>query len=217
MSALSTRTCKLTMTALRLRSDFLENQFLQISLFLLQLFSHTIRDLAEKSPTLEDLREIIQSTRTNEEVYNTVYNVLTRKFSFLANLIETIAETKVELLKLHGLVKIFDGTYVPDPIHSLFLYVLKILYIAPSMLSSDDAQGTSVSMFKQHLKFFLDEMFQLDIDASQLVLPVVNDDTISIAQSEREDEFAELREQMKKSQLSIAKASPSPPMKIQLK
>lgn len=153
---MSTSQCKMTMTALRERSLFLASQVRSTTLFMLQLLSKVLSQQSDSETPLSGmspsaLRRLVVTVRRDEHVYNRFYNSVVAQFPNLSPLIRLWVDTTLQLIKLRQLAKTTSGEVVAEPIRSLWLYYLQLVFLRPDIVTNENALGS-------HVKFCQDEV-----------------------------------------------------------
>ncbi len=157
-----------TVTAIKARAELFQKQFNQTTLMLLESTHHTLiefhKELKNPQIPLKQVREILNSIQTNSTIYNKFYNTVKKAYPFLGDLIELIVSTQVDFLKLEDFVlKNEFGTYVKEPIHLLWLFLLRLVYEKPRLLldQTDDRDGTNVTIVRNSLSDFIADCINL--------------------------------------------------------
>lgn len=117
----------------------------------------------EKLPLL-NVREIIEMARSHVESYNKFYNIMTKQYPFLKDLIEMNVSTRVEFLRLEDFVhKNEFGTFVKEPIHLLWVFILRLFFEKPRLLldQTDDRDGTNIKIVRDALSDFIAECINI--------------------------------------------------------
>ncbi len=157
-----------TVTAIKARSELFQKQFNQTTLVLLQSSQHAIlkfhKELKESKVPLKQVKDVLVTLQTNAMVYNKFYNSVKDAYPFLEDLIELIVTTQVEFLKLEDFVtKNEFGTYLKEPMHLLWLFILRLFYEKPRLLldETDDRDGTNTNIFRNSLSDFIADCINL--------------------------------------------------------
>ena len=110
---------------------------------------------------LKHVRKVIVLTRDDSEALLRFQYALENKFQHVKFVIETLANTNVELMKLHDIVMSIRGIFVADPLGKLFHHLLKHSYIAPIVLLDDDLIGSNYERLCESVDSFADNLLEL--------------------------------------------------------
>ena len=161
---MSHQTCSKTVTARIARTEFLTAQLQNTALFVLQLIRNILAQVCEVQtcpvPTeLGAWRQLIVTVRSDLEMYNIFYNKTSDRFPALADTIRLAADAHMALI---GLEKMYQPFV--DPIHDLWLYVMRLAYIKPFLvMDDDDTYGHAVETVSSSFQHFIAMIVTLDI------------------------------------------------------
>ena len=159
--------CSKTVTARQARVNFFTAQLQNTSLFLLQV----IRSMINKIPSyaklvttadmtigsLVEWREIVMKLRSDTAAYNMFYNKVVDKFSNLPDIITLAIDAYVTLVGVDSAVAKEE-----EPIHMLYLYILRLMYIKPFIVMRDDDEvGTAVGCVSDSMTSFIPQSINL--------------------------------------------------------
>jgi hypothetical protein len=190
---MSTNKCSKTITARLARTKLFSEQLISMSLFILQLIKqileiHIKENELPLSQKVSDWRLLIISIRSNLVTYNTFYNKICERFKHVSEIILLAVEAHAFLVGLED-----DISPLNDPVHTLWLYVLKIMYISPFMvMREDDEQGLAVKTFNKSLKKFVPQIINIKFNRNHLS----KEDLPASNETENDDDYV-LKEQNK--------------------
>lgn len=161
-------TARATITSQKAKLELFQKQFESTTVVLAQATQQILcmayKQFNDLKLPLYNVREILVEARINVEIYNKFYNVMKQQFPFLEDLIEFIVITKIEFLRLEDLVKKNEfGTYVKEPIHLLWIFLLRLFFEKPRLLldKTDDRDGTNTKFVRDGLSDFIAECINI--------------------------------------------------------
>lgn len=162
---MAARSCGKTVTARSARVDFFVSQLRNTSLFTLQLIRtiltwHTSETPTTTPPTTtEQWRAAIVTVRSNVACFNLFYNRICDRYQHLPDVVALTVDAHVTLLGLEGL-----ADDIHEPIHVLWLFLLKLVYTRPFLvMHDDDDQGSAVQVVTDAMARFVPESLKLKI------------------------------------------------------
>lgn len=183
MSSASTRTKAapqqgfIGVTAQQGRHTLFINQLRASSLFLVQTMAKVLLPpnptISEESIStkIEALRKKIRlEVKKDPEMYNSFYNQVTKAYPFMARIIEEAVRAQLILLQLISLAPVnTDGSYVAEPIHKLWNFLLRTIYEKPGILLFNESKlpehdllfGTNIDYIRNLMPEFIAEITPL--------------------------------------------------------
>jgi hypothetical protein len=159
------------MTALKVKREFFIRQLSSTALFILQISRSLIKIPPDGS--VNEVRQKIRATRSDDRVYNVFYNHVNEQYVHLQGLIAELCRVNVSLMYLSDIVKHKDGV-PPEPLHSLWNYMLRHFFETPSMLiDANDMNGGDIATMKNWLIEFADVVIELKFNAPTLTSSLV--------------------------------------------
>jgi hypothetical protein len=147
-----------SITQLKARTKTLTHQFTNTSMILLQTCRKCFQSQDGYKGTMYDVRNMLNRAQTNKELYMNFYQQLMKLVPYLPDLIERTVSCQVEFLKLENcLVKIDSENYVLEPIHKLWIFLLKLMFEKPILLleKEDSKDGLLVGIIRESLPSFI--------------------------------------------------------------
>lgn len=160
-----------TVTVRRERWLFYCHQIERSALFFIQLLQQLFVKLNNnvmwKTPS--EVRKLslamkYDGVKSDSVMYNHFYNTVTQKMQHFPKLLQIAATAKIDLLEFedHMCVKTREGEFIHQPIHSLYEFLLQLIYETPAMLVDDNADGKMVVLMKSELIKFVTVSIQLN-------------------------------------------------------
>lgn len=150
--------CSKTVTARVARVDLFTKQLQSTSLFILQLTKaiidkfRTRRNLPQPE-NLNEWRVLLVNVRSDLESYNIFYNRMNDRYKFLGDIIILALDAHATLVGLQDVVQ-----KIEEPLHSLWLFLLRLVYIKPFIvIRDDDERGSAVDTVSSSLENFIAE------------------------------------------------------------
>jgi hypothetical protein len=150
--------CSKTVTARTARVNLFTSQLQSTALFSLQLIRAIVNKFRQnhKLPEPEKLSEwriLLVNVRSDIESYNLFYNKISDRYKFLSDILELALDAHVTLVGL----EVVAGK-LEEPLHSLWLYLLKLAYTKPYIIMVDDNdRGNAVEEVSNAMANFIPE------------------------------------------------------------
>ena len=154
--------CSKTVTARVARVELFTKQLQSTSLFTLQLLIAIINKFRTnqnlpKPSNINEWRVLIINVRSDIESYNIFYNRINDRYKFLADIITLALDAQVTLVGLQNVAQ-----KIEEPIHLLWLFLLRLVYVKPFIvMRDDDEQGSAVDVVSKSLENFIAENIEL--------------------------------------------------------
>jgi hypothetical protein len=161
--------CGKTVTARLARTKLFSEQIISMSLFILQLIKKIIENFIIEhelpAPTqVSEWRLLLISVRSDLNTYNNFYNKISERYKHIVEIISMAIDSHAVLVGLED-----DIVAVNDPVHALWLYILKIMYISPFLIMrEDDEDGKAIKTLNKALKKFAQQTITLKFNKTYL-------------------------------------------------
>lgn len=152
----TSRTCKMSMTALKSKAIFLGRQVGVTALFLIQLAKKIIGMYIQTHkhlPAVENgkRRELLVEINGDSISFDIFRKHLLEKYPNMNRLIDMYMTTTIQLLQLESDVTTNRQTHI----QRLFEHVLRQFFVRTKFFDEDDSSGTGVSTMRESLEDFL--------------------------------------------------------------